>query len=279
MIDNNQIAILIVLYNEEPPAYVYDDCGCNIIVVDNTPNRSLALGGERIIYIALKHNMGIAYALNIGMKKAIEIHKRWVITMDQDSILPHILIPSYINFLNANEDRVGIVSPLINMYEGENKSPSDTVSFVDEVLSSGSMINTHIYQEVGGFKDEMFIDVVDFEFCWNIRKHGYKIAQINSVIMQHHLGNTAEFTFWGRHLFYVTNHNKLRRYYMTRNTFYLYKLYPEFRPSCLKSFGGFLKAVLKILFFEKDRFYKMKAMALGFKDYCNNRMGECPYPL
>ena len=278
MIEKYQIAVLIVLYYEEPPSYIYDDFGCSIIVVDNTPNRSLSLGGDNIIYLALKHNMGIAYALNIGMKIAIDMRKRWVITMDQDSILSQDLITSYIDFLNANGDRVGIVSPLINMYEGENKSPSGTVFFVDEALSSGSMINADTYQEVGGFKDEMFIDIVDFEFCWNIRKHGYKVAQINNVIMQHHLGNTVEFTLFGRHLFYVTNHNRRRRYYMTRNTFYLYKLYPEFRPSCIKTFGGFLKAVLKILFFEKDRLGKMKAMALGYKDYCNNQMGECPYP-
>ena len=223
--------------------------------------------------------MGIAYALNTGIKRAISSGSEWVITMDQDSVMPQNMISSYIDFLNRSDESVGVVSPLINMYEGETKNPSNTVSTVSEALTSGSMINCKAYEEVQGFKDEMFIDVVDFEFCWNVRRHGYKVVQLNNVLMQHHLGNTVEYKIFGKHLFYVTNHNKLRQYYMTRNMLYLHKEYPEFRPSKIKAFIMWVNTLFKIIFFEKDKLGKIKAMRLGYVDFLNKRMGECSYSI
>ena len=279
MIEINDIAILIVLYKEHPPVYVNDNIGCNIIIVDNTPNRTLKVEGGNLTYVPLMRNMGIAYALNAGMKKAISMGKQWVITMDQDSALPGNMITSYIDYLNGSIEKVGVVSPLINMYDGEDKNPSNTVLIVDEALTSGSMVNTRIYEEVGGFKDEMFIDVVDFEFCWNIRRHGYKVVHLNSVVMQHHLGNTVEYSLKKKHLFYVTNHSPLRRYYMTRNMLYLHKMYPEFRPSKVKSLYMWVIGICKILLFESKSLSKLKAGYLGYKDYRRNIMGECRYSL
>ena len=276
MIEKKDIAILVVLYNEQPPSYIFDNIGCEIIIIDNTPKRSLAIKGDNIVYLPLKRNLGIACALNVGMKKAISMGKQWAITMDQDSILPQNMLEAYIDYVNTTPDRVGVVSPLINMYDGENRTPKDIATDVKEALTSGSMINTVIFLEVGGFKEEMFIDV-DFEFCWNVRRHGYKVVQLRSVVMQHHLGDTIEYKLFGKHLFYVTNHNKLRQYYMARNMLYLHNIYPEFRPSKLRSLYSWSVGIVKIIFFEKDRRKKIKAMLLGYKDYKNGTMGECPY--
>lgn len=273
------IALVVVLYNDAPRDYVYQINGIHIILVDNTPNRDLNIQSPQITYIALKENLGIAKALNVGFTKAKEIGAKWVLTMDQDSDLPVNMIDEYIRFIHEGHESVGIISPLINMYQGENKKTSDTYSVVDTALTSGSLISMDAYGAVGGFKEEMFIDEVDFEFCWNIKRHGFLTYQLNRVLMQHQLGNTQEIKFFGRHLFYVTHHNYIRRYYMTRNSHYVKKFHGDIMPKTPWWRFGSLITILKIVFFEKDVIRKLKAIHLGICDYKNNKFGKYDYNL
>ena len=273
------LSIIVVLYNALPKAYIFDIEQCNVIIVDNTPNRNLAIGGENITYIPLMDNLGIAKALNEGFMIAKSKGAEWVLTMDQDSDLPSNMIEVYHNFIVETNGKIGLLAPQINMYKGENKKVFNSYVKIDEAITSGSLINCKAYNEVGGFKDELFIDGVDFEFCWNLKKHGYSIYQLNSVVMQHQLGETKEYKLFGKHLFYVTNHNFIRRYYMTRNSLYIRYLYADImpKPSILESLG--IVSLFKIVFFEKDVIRKFKAIKLGQQDFKNNKFGKYDHNL
>lgn len=87
MISISDISIVIVLYQELPPAYIYEEFGVNYILVDNTPGRSLKLDIPNVYYIPLNENYGIAKALNAGFILAKKLGFSWVLTMDQDSLL------------------------------------------------------------------------------------------------------------------------------------------------------------------------------------------------
>ena len=276
---NKKISIVVVLYNAQPKPYLFNCTNYNIIIVDNTPDRDLRLLGENITYLPLKDNYGIARALNEGFKIANELGIDWVLTMDQDSDLPSNMIDEYIRFISIKGEKIGIVAPLINMYDGEHKQVSDTYIKIDEAITSGSFINIQAFNNIGGFKEEMFIDGVDFEFCWNLKKHGYLIYQLNSVLMQHQLGETKEYKLFGKHLFYVTNHNYIRRYYMTRNSLYVYKLYEDIMPKPIIPWLSGLVGIFKIIFFEKDVLRKLKARKLGIIDFKNNKFGKFDYNL
>lgn len=276
---NTDISIVVVLYNELPKPYIFDVKDCNIILVDNTPNRNLKISGINIHYIPLFKNTGIAKALNVGLQTAKELSSKWVLTMDQDSELSPNMIPEYIKFISSNSEKIGLLAPLINMYAGDEKQTSNTYCRIDEAITSGSLISMEAFDNVGGFKEELFIDGVDFEFCWNLKKHGYSIYQLNSVVMQHQLGETKEYKFWGKHLFYVTNHNFIRRYYMTRNSLYIKSLYADImpKPSFLESLG--IVSLFKIVFFEKDVIRKLKAIKMGLQDFKNNKFGKYEHNL
>ena len=45
------IALVVVLYNDYPHDYVFQDNGIHIIIVDNTPNRDLELHSPAMTYI------------------------------------------------------------------------------------------------------------------------------------------------------------------------------------------------------------------------------------
>ena len=97
--------------------------------------------------------------------------------------------------------------------------------------------------------------------------------------MQHQLGNTQEVKLFGHHLFYVTHHNYIRRYYMARNSHYVKKLYGDIMPkSPWWRSNGFI-SILKIVFFEKDVLRKLKARRLGIQDFKNNKFGKFDYNL
>lgn len=273
----DNIALVVILYNDYPKEYIFENNHLNRIIVDNTPNRDLSLNGNNLHYIPLKDNFGIAKALNIGFAKAKELEAKWVLTMDQDSELPKNMIDEYKHFINDQHHDIGIVSPIINMYIGESKRKSNTFEEINEALTSGSLVNMQAYDAAGGFKEEMFIDSVDFEFCWNIKSKGYIIYRLNSVVMQHQLGNTREFKLFGHHLFYVTNHNYIRRYYMTRNCLYVNNLYGHIMPRPKFPFIAKLTSLLKIIFFENDVLRKIKVIRIAKRDFKNNKFGKFDY--
>lgn len=270
----NKIVIVIVLYNEQPPQYIYSSkSGVEIILVDNTPDRELYIETPNITYIPLHRNYGIAKALNVGFYHAKELNAEWVLTMDQDSILPDNLLSDFRKYLPTLSNAAVLV-PQLNMYEGEEKRATDSYRELTEALTSGSLIRMEAFNQANGFKEELFIDGVDFEFCKHVRLLGWHVYQINSVVMQHHLGRTQEVKFFGRHLFYVTHHNYIRHYYMQRNSMYVASLYlgllPEVKSICRIP----VKSLFKILFFEKDKIKKLIFRYRGYLDFKNKKFGE-----
>ena len=269
----SKIAIVVVLYNEMPPSYVGKE-NTEIILVDNTLDRNLGIDLQRVTYLPLYNNLGIAKALNVGFEKAYELGAEWVLTMDQDSELPSNILVEYQKYISLLY-KPAVLAPQLNMYDGEHKQPSNDYKELKEALTSGSLISMKSWRESGGFKEELFIDGVDFEYCKHVRVLGYHVYQINSVVMQHHLGRTQEIRLFGKHLFYVTHHNYIRHYYMQRNSLYIYSLYKGLLPETQKRYFFPYKSILKIIFFEQDKIRKLKYRYKGYIDYCNNRFGEC----
>ena len=232
------------------------------------------LRGENLYYVPLKDNLGIAYALNVGFEKARFLGVDWIITMDQDSVFPSNMVAEYNKFLSEGHELVGIVAPLINMYDGERRHASSKYEIITEALTSGSMVSLEAYDKAGGFKNKLFIDAVDFEFCYNLSTLGYIHYQLNTVVMQHQLGNTKEYKLFGKHLFYVTNHSYIRHYYMHRNGLFLKEQYADLLPRVPFGITETAITLFKILLFEKDKWRKIKAHYWGWKDYNRNNWGK-----
>lgn len=231
--------------------------------------------GSNVIYLSCNGNKGIAYALNLACSKAIEDGCDWVLTLDQDSVIPPNMIKEYSLFLANNAfDHIGLLTSQVNLYDGDNHTPTNTITEVLLCYTSGSFMNLKAFLKIGGFTEELFIDYVDFDYCLNLRLNNYHIYRINSVILEHHLGNITEYKLGGKHLFYVTNHNYIRRYYMTRNSRCVRDKYKQYFPEVDFGFSAFLVAVFKITFFEKNRLKKYRSICKGYLDYKNGRMGK-----
>ncbi len=274
-----KLASVVVLYNPSQENInnisLYKKEVDRIYIVDNTDDNIKRINNtQKLKYIKLGENKGIAYALNIGAKKAIEDGYEWLLTMDQDSKMTEDIIVKMKDFLiSTKEENVGLISPYQDIDSKEDNISEDIEDMI-EVMTSGNIINLDAYKKIGGFKDWLFIDCVDTDYCMNLHKHGYKVLRLNRIVMKHELGNLVVHKLFNKE-YPCYNHNPIRRYYIVRNNLYinsLYKnLYPEYCKRLLRIQKGQVK---RIIVFEKNKFQKLRMMYKGYRDYKKGIKGK-----
>ena len=286
-----KIEAVVVFYNPTKENIeninYYIDSVEKVYVVDNTPfkdNSKLIPKNKKIIYLPNKKNLGIAKALNQGVEAAIESGAEWVLTMDQDStfkkddvtMMKDLLIKlknDKKTYSKYDYDKIGILSPFHLIEQTKYDNPSGIEDKLI-VMTSGNLINTKIFSKIGGFKSWMFIDCVDFDYCLNLVKNGYRVLQYNDVKLKHNLGNTEKHKLFNKVLF-VSNHGVDRRYYIARNRKYIYELYHDIFPEyCNAEVATTKKDIIKIILYEKKKIKKIKAILEGLKDYRKRYVGE-----
>ena len=247
-----------------------------VYIIDNSlnDNSKIISNNEKVEYIWNGDNLGIAYALNVAAKKAIADGYKWLLTMDQDSELQLDVLQELEKFvISSDNSKVGIISPYHDIETNKKKNPIDVEERL-EVMTSGNLLNLEIYDKIGGFKDWLFIDLVDIEYCFNLRKNGYKVLRLNNVIMKHHLGDTiVHKVLWKK--FICSNHNAVRRYYMVRNMKYVTNMYKKFFPGYCRYLNRVQRGQFRyVLLFEKDKINKLKFMIKGYLDYKKGIKGK-----
>lgn len=239
-----------------------------IYVIDNSDDDIIRIkSDDKVEYVKFGENLGIAKALNIGAEKAIKDKYLWLLTLDQDSKITSKNISDMKLFLeNTNENRIGLVAPYQDIGLPFEKSDKEYEHYI-ELMTSGSVINLEVYKNIGGFKDWLFIDCVDTDYCLNLHKNNYQVLRLNNVIMKHSLGDLKLHKFLGK-TYDCFNHNPIRRYYIVRNNLYINEMYhdlcPEYCDHLIRCQKGQVK---RIIAFEKDKLKKLKMMYKGYKDY------------
>lgn len=254
----------------------YIDDVDKLYIIDNTPefsNESRVPINKKIKYFFDSKNKGVAKALNIGVNMAIEDKYKWLLTMDQDSsFLPNSL-KKMKKYISENDTKnIGIVSPW-HSTKLEIKKPKEEVDYPIDVMTSGNLVNLDICKKIGGFKDWLFIDGIDIEYGLNLKVHNYKIARLNTVEIEHNLGNISYRNFLGRR-WLITNHSAIRRYYMMRNYLYIRDLYEKEEKDFCKSLVNQKSNIASVLLFEKNKIKKLWNYYLGYRDYKKGKKGE-----
>ncbi|AIJ04918.1 glycosyl transferase family protein [Methanocaldococcus bathoardescens] len=231
---------------------------------------------DKIEYIPNNKNLGIAKALNMGAKRAIEQGYKWLLTMDQDSKFKEGSFDKMLEFIkNNSENKIGIISPFHLTISNLSLNFKNEYEEVLTAMTSGNLLNLKAYQEVGPFLEDLFIDYVDVEYCLRLNKYGYKVIVVNSSILIHKLGNIREIRIPLWKTLYPTNHNPLRRYYITRNRFYVMELYKnEFPDFCKRDKIAFFKELATILLLENSKLTKLKYIIKGYMDFRQKKMGK-----
>jgi len=247
-----------------------------IVIVDNG---SSPMAVEMLNRFSLKsnvqlilneENLGVATALNQGVRFAKSQGYRWVLTFDQDTVpsdkMVETLLGTYATF--DQKEKLAVLGSNYRIEDNGEAQPSESderYSWIEKksVITSGSLMSIAAFDVIGPFRTGFFIDHVDTEYCLRARSKGFKIILTRMPIMHHAIGAAStHLLLWKR--MGTTNHSSLRRYYNTRNLIVLVREYFFREPIwAFATLYSWAKAIVLVCLFEQERLTKLKAMASG----------------
>ena len=239
---------------------VFDNGSDNILNIEK-----LISNFANIVLIKSEKNIGIAAALNRLMWWGEKQKYEWMLSLDQDSVCEENFVVSMTPYLTV-EQNLGIVAPVIldrNLgVVGHN--PKTEYTHVKTCITSGAFSKLSAWKKIGGYDEKMFIDSVDFEYCYRMRKNGYGIIQVRDVKLLHEIGKSQKrkFLFWRVD---IMEHSAFRKYYIARNNVY----YPLKHHMWLHFILGNirnLKLFMVVMLYEESKKEKISAIFKGWRD-------------
>ncbi|MEJ2793806.1 glycosyltransferase family 2 protein [Iodobacter sp. LRB] len=212
-----------------------------IFIIDNGSSNSHLIGSSinrfdslnKIEFIKLTQNVGLAAAQNIGINKAKEKHASHIVLFDQDSLLENNFINGLLECektLLAQGVAVAAIGPSFydpttgidypaTVYRGPFIK---RVSFEKEdyleatfIIASGCMIRMDVLDKIGLMCEELFVDYIDVEWCLRAKSMGLSVFITKNARMAHTVGD-KRISVLGRT---ISVHSSIRRYYLIRNSF------------------------------------------------------------
>lgn len=251
-------------------------CG-SIIVSDNTP------GGHRSFnlpagFTVLQHqtNLGLGPALNAGLAEARRQGARVVVLFDQDST-PSVVLAN--RMADELEAAIGVHGPRCCVgptHVDDQALPTNGRAALDSTLgsaaarwravsclpTSGMIFQISALSPEEVFAEDLFLDLVDFDWCWRLSRSGWHFLRAADVRMFHRLGE-AERRFLG-FTFHVPA--PYRHYFQVRDTLRL--AFRSYVPRYSKwRLIGILPLKLLVYPLILDHGYeRLKWMLLGARD-------------
>lgn len=258
-----------VLYQQSDQVILCNNSDYDI-ALDEFPNLKTFNFGE---------NRGIAYAQAVGMDWAFSEGADFILQLDQDSILMDGTVESLIlshNILTDLGYKVGAIGPrhfdkVTNEVDIKRLPKGKCIEGTScekvlHTLSSACLIPKQAFFTAGNMESSLFIDLVDWEYCWRLKKYGFLTFRDNSVLLPHRVGDGCQKIIGGID---ARKPSPIRHYYHTRNLiFMLSRSYVPFSFKMKESCTLFFKLALYRFVFSdgnKRMRYLLKGVVDGFK--------------
>jgi rhamnosyltransferase len=251
-----------------------------LVIVDNQStgesieNIARIPASDSVQIIRNEHNLGVAAALNQGLAVAAAEGYRWGITFDQDTLVGENLFRELQAVFDGfpERERIAIIGcnywdpargrSLVNV----ERSPARPWLESKAVVTSGSLVSLAVFETIGPFLSDLFIDHVDSEYCLRARSKGFRVLLALALAMEHSLGQgTVHATAWGKAS--TPNYPPARWYYIARNSLILARKYFLKEPRWIVA-GMVYTAIVfaKVLWLEDNRVAKFRHAAAGLAD-------------
>lgn len=244
---------------------------------------------KKVEVIENGQNLGVAVGLNIGLKALIGKGCSHFFMLDQDSLIPDNMVLTLLKslqVLNQQGHHVAAIGPAyfhihlnkfapfikfgkfsLQKIQIENNSRLFEAHFL---ITSGSLVTLEAIQNIGFMEDELFIDLVDTEWCLRALDKHYKLYGHCGVVMSHSLGDKPVKIFGRKFIM----HTPLRHYYLVRNSIHLLK--KSYIPLNWRFivFVMTLRSFMLYCFIAPNRIEHLRKMLRGFKDGLNGKLGR-----
>lgn len=255
-----------------------------LVVVDNgSPAESLsrfhtAARELGFTLIENKANLGIAAALNTGVRWAKAQGFQYVALFDQDSTVTGGFCQAMVAEYESHPQRgkVAIITPTqVERSTGHargHRFAKDGSPLI--AITSGSLMPVEIFDRCGWFQEELIIDCVDHEYCLRARSQGYTLAECRQAVLLVAVGSTASHQALGMTI-HARHYSARRRYYITRNRLVMIQRFWKQQPAwCCRTLQDIVQDTIKVAFVEEERWSKMRNTARGVYDAFCGRMGK-----
>ena len=261
----HDIGVIVVLYNVRPQSYIKNLISyvnknnvSYVCIVDNSDtckdqSCKAFVGFDKVEYLRLGENRGIAYAINFGVKKCRVNNCLWVLTLDQDSYFSD-------NFYRTPDALARVIYfPYYDFGNGH---------LVEAKVQSGALIPLHLFDEIGFFREDYFIDYVDYDFFERCILNHVKMLTCESVVLYHEPGQKKQGDILVFSYSY-TSISAIRYYYVFRNG-----IDYSLRYKKVGVLYSLLKNILKILLQEPKKKKRLYYCFLGIIDRIRNNWGN-----
>jgi rhamnosyltransferase len=235
------VAAVVVTYEPELPRFLAALAVTlaqvdRVVVVDNGSREQDRLaaqlaGVQGVETVLLADNLGVAAALNHGVRRLAAGEHDFVLTLDQDTVLHEGAVATVLgafNKLDATErGRCGVLAmahrpprrwPSIadpGSWAGSGVEEGEGFRRRRLLITSGNLVR-RVVAETVPYEESLFVDQVDFAFSLAVRAHGWSLLEYTTVLMDHPVGQLLE--AGGRTWRY--EHGQ-RLYYIVRNSTWL----------------------------------------------------------
>ena len=193
--------------------------------------------------IQLENNEGLAKALNIGIKWALDNEYEYVFLFDQDSRLCDLfvsrMISAYKDACQNSQNHIAAVGPRIINPRTMRQTPfklfnrlmlrsdmsftnSHTHYIADFLITSGTLLVLRYIDEIGDMKEKYFIDNIDLEWCFRAKSKGFDLIGTDDAVLYHAIGERSFNPLVRAGI--IAQHNPARTYYSSRNRTHLYSV-------------------------------------------------------
>ncbi len=239
--------------------------------------------------IELAENRGYAGNNNVGIEAAMKIGADWIFVLNEDIILHEDCVCSLVA-LGQSDEKIGVIGPLVYHHDepeyiqsaggmlrknwdtwhiaqnekdkGQVTAPRD----VDFISGCAIMVRGDVVKRVGGIDERFFYYKEETEWCFRIRRDGWRIVM------------TPQAKIWHKGVKRDYHPNPSLMYYKTRNWFlFLMKHKAPFRVWA-GAWIQFLRTIVSWSIKPKWRSKKeyRNAMLLGMFDFLRRRWGKMP---
>jgi len=267
-----------------------------IVVVDNASSdgtvEMLRTKYPEVTVLSLPANAGVGGGYAAGLAHtAIAKKHDWTWLLDDDSVPPPECLQKLLEglqYLGDSAPETGILAPVcVDLktsvtypglaWRGERlvptpADPTQPITFLDCVISSGSLLRREAVEAVGLTRADFFMDFVDYEYCLRMRSRGFRIALVRDCILDHEIGEQATFNILGWKRSW-TDHAPWREYYIARNeTAMIRQYHPKLATKSFVAYRQFRHAV-GIVLFGRQKAACLAMMVRGVVDGRAGRLG------
>lgn len=215
---------------------------------------------SKMQYFHFPENIGLCKALNYGMSLSMEAGCDWALLMDADSSFITDIVAIYIERLKDIEENVAVLAP-VHIHDRSNAEEYIGEKELKWAMTSGCLYNVSIFKRIGGFKEELFVDGLDIDYCYKAREAGYRIVECGQALLRHYPAATKSVKFFGKIILKYGVSSPQRYRMQIRSLVWLIRRYKQF-PDVVRYCWKWAKV---ILFFDDKKKY-IKEMKVGVSE-------------